>query len=214
MKKMILCIFLLGILIPKVVYALENDLAPNAKSAIMIEQSTGEIIFEKNSHEKLAPASMTKIMTMLIIMESIDKWIIKWDDMVVASKKASGMGGSQIFLQVGEKMIVRDMIKGIAIASGNDASVAMAEKIAGSEENFVKLMNDKVKELGLKDTSFKNVTGLDAENHYSSAYDMAMMAKELIKHEEILEYTGTYEDYLRQGTDRSFWLANTNKVVY
>jgi serine-type D-Ala-D-Ala carboxypeptidase (penicillin-binding protein 5/6) len=134
--------------------------------------------------------------------------------MVVASKKASGMGGSQIFLQVGEKMIVRDMIKGIAIASGNDASVAMAEKIAGSEENFVKLMNDKVKELGLKDTSFKNVTGLDAENHYSSAYDMAMMAKELIKHEEILEYTGTYEDYLRQGTDRSFWLANTNKVVY
>lgn len=131
----------------------------------------------------------------------------------MASKKASGMGGSQIFLQVGEKMIVRDMIKGIAIASGNDASVAMAEKIAGSEENFVKLMNDKVKELGLKDTSFKNVTGLDAENHYSSAYDMAMMAKELIKHEEILEYTGTYEDYLRQGTDRSFWLVNTNKLV-
>ena len=123
------------------------------------------------------------------------------------------MGGSQIFLETGEKMSVRDLVKGICIASGNDATYALAERIAGTEEMFVKLMNDKAKELGLKNTNFKNSTGLDTENHYSSAYDMSIMARELIRHEEILEFSGTYEDYLREGTDRSFWLVNTNKLV-
>ena len=192
----------------------ETSLAENAKSAIIMEASTGDILFEKNSYEKLPPASMTKIMTMLLIMENIENGNLSWDDEVTASENASSMGGSQIFLEAGEVMSVKDMVKGIAIASGNDAAVAMAEKIAGTEEEFVKLMNNRAKELGLENTNFKNVTGLEDENHYSSAHDMAVMARELIKHEKILEFTGTYEDYLRENTDKKFWLVNTNKVVY
>lgn len=191
----------------------ETSLAENAKSAIIMEASTGDILFEKNSYEKLPPASMTKIMTMLLIMENIENSNLSWDDEVTASENASSMGGSQIFLEAGEVMSVKDMVKGIAIASGNDAAVAMAEKIAGTEEEFVKLMNNRAKELGLENTNFKNVTGLEAENHYSSAHDMAVMARELIKHEKILEFTGTYEDYLRENTDKKFWLVNTNKLV-
>lgn len=191
----------------------ETSLAENAKSAIIMEASTGDILFEKNSYEKLPPASMTKIMTMLLIMENIENGNLSWDDEVTASENASSMGGSQIFLEAGEVMSVKDMVKGIAIASGNDAAVAMAEKIAGTEKEFVKLMNNRAKELGLENTNFKNVTGLEAENHYSSAHDMAVMARELIKHEKILEFTGTYEDYLRENTDKKFWLVNTNKLV-
>lgn len=191
----------------------ETSLAENAKSAIIMEASTGDILFEKNSYEKLPPASMTKIMTMLLIMENIENGNLSWDYEVTASENASSMGGSQIFLEAGEVMSVKDMVKGIAIASGNDAAVAMAEKIAGTEEEFVKLMNNRAKELGLENTNFKNVTGLEAENHYSSAHDMAVMARELIKHEKILEFTGTYEDYLRENTDKKFWLVNTNKLV-
>lgn len=191
----------------------ETSLAENAKSAIIMEASTGDILFEKNSYEKLPPASMTKIMTMLLIMENIENGNLSWDDEVTASENASSMGGSQIFLEAGEVMSVKDMVKGIAIASGNDAAVAMAEKIAGTEEEFVKLMNNRAKELRLENTNFKNVTGLEAENHYSSAHDMAVMARELIKHEKILEFTGTYEDYLRENTDKKFWLVNTNKLV-
>ena len=191
----------------------ETSLAENAKSAIIMEASTGDILFEKNSYEKLPPASMTKIMTMLLIMENIENGNLSWDDEVTASENASSMGGSQIFLEAGEVMSVKDMVKGIAIASGNDAAVAMAEKIAGTEEEFVKLMNNRAKELGLENTNFKNVTGLEAENHYSSAHDMAVMARELIKHEKILEFTGTYEDYFRENTDKKFWLVNTNKLV-
>lgn len=189
------------------------ELAPNAKSAIMIEASTGTILFEKNAHEKLAPASMTKMMSMLLIVENIDKGIIKWDDMVTVSENASGMGGSQILLETNEQMSVRDLFKGIAVASGNDAVVAMAEKIAGTETNFVSMMNKRAKELGLKNTNFKNPHGLEAANHYSSAYDMSLIAKELVKHEDIFQYTSIYEDYLRKGTDRELWLVNTNKLV-
>ena len=190
------------------------NLASNAKSAIMIEASTGKIIFEKNSKEKLAMASMTKMMSLLIIMENIENVNIKWNEMVTASENASSMGGSQIFLQTGEQMSVEDLVKGICIASGNDATVAMAERIGGTEENFVKMMNDKAKELGLQNTHFVNSYGFDADDHYSSAYDMAMIAKELVKHKKILEFSGTYEDYLRKDTANSFWLVNTNKVVY
>ena len=218
--KRFICMLLVLFLIPSMVSASdtimvnkEEGLANNAKSAILIEATTGKIIYEKNSHEKLAPASMTKIMSMLLIMESLDKGIIKWDDKVTASANASGMGGSQILLETGEQMTVKDLFKGIAIASGNDAVVAMAEYIAGSEEEFVKMMNDKVKELGLKDTVFKNPHGLDTANHYSSAYDMAMIARELVKYDEIFKFTSTYEDYLRKGTDRELWLVNTNKLV-
>lgn len=190
-----------------------ETLAPNAKSAILIEASTGEILYEHNSHEKLDPASMTKMMSLLLVMENIEKGVIKWDQIVTVSSNASSMGGSQILLETNEKMSVEDLVKGVAIASGNDAIVALAEVIAGTEENFVIMMNKKAKELGLKDTNFKNCHGLDEEGHYSSAYDMALIAKELVKHEKILEYSSIYESYLREGTARKLWLVNTNKLV-
>lgn len=196
-----------------VVKADEVDLAKNAKSAILIEASTGEIMWKKNAHEKLAPASMTKMMSMLLVVESIDKGNLKWDQMITVSENASKMGGSQILLETGEQMSVEDLFKGVAVASGNDAVVALGEAIGGSEEMFVKMMNDRAKELGLTETNFKNPHGLDEENHYSSAHDMAMIGKELVKHKKVLEYTGIYEDYLRKGTSKEFWLVNTNKLV-
>lgn len=189
------------------------DLAPDAKSGILIERDTGNVIFEKQAHEKLPPASMTKIMTLLLIMEEIEKGSLKKDELIRISENAASMGGSQIFLEAGEEMKVDDLLKGVAIASANDASVALAERIAGSEEAFVNRMNEKVKELGLENTQFQNVTGLPADNHYSTSYDMAMMAKELLSHESITKYTSVYEDYLRKGTEDEFWLVNTNKLV-
>ena len=217
MKKLILSITLFFSAFPMLVFALNDpatdNLATNAKSALIMEASTGKIVFEKNIHERYAPASMTKMMSLLLIMENIEEGKLSWDEEITTSVHASSMGGSQIFLQVGEKMSVRDLIRGIAIASGNDATVALAEKIGGTEEGFVKMMNDKAKALGLKNTNFKNAVGLDEENHYSSAYDMAVIASNLVKYEKILEYTGTYEGYLREGTDRKFWLVNTNKLV-
>lgn len=212
MKK-ILILLLLFISIPLVKAEEAEDLAPNAKSAIMIEASTGEILFQKNKDEKLAPASMTKMMSMLLIMEEIENGNLKWDEMITTSEKASSMGGSQIFLKAGEKMTVEDLLKGVAIASGNDAVVALAERVSGSEEQFVKRMNTRAKDLGLKNTNFINATGLTADNHYSSAYDMSLIAKELVRHEKILEFTGTYEDYLRKDTKSPFWLVNTNRLV-
>lgn len=212
MKK-ILILLLLFIFIPLVKAEETEDLAPNAKSAIMIEASTGEILFQKNKDEKLAPASMTKMMSMLLIMEEIENGNLKWNEMITTSEKASSMGGSQIFLKVGEKMTVEDLLKGVAIASGNDAVVALAERVSGSEEQFVKRMNIRAKDLGLKNTNFINATGLTADNHYSSAYDMSLIAKELVKHEKILEFTSTYEDYLRKDTKSPFWLVNTNRLV-
>ena len=212
MKK-ILILLLLLISIPLVIAEETEDLAPNAKSAIMIEASTGEILFQKNKDEKLAPASMTKMMSMLLIMEEIENGNLKWNEMITTSEKASSMGGSQIFLKVGEKMTVEDLLKGVAIASGNDAVVALAERVSGSEEQFVKRMNIRAKDLGLKNTNFINATGLTADNHYSTAYDMSLIAKELVKHEKILEFTSTYEDYLRKDTKSPFWLVNTNRLV-
>lgn len=212
MKK-ILILLLLFISIPLIKAEETEDLAPNAKSAIMIEASTGEILFQKNKDEKLAPASMTKMMSMLLIMEEIENGNLKWNEMITTSEKASSMGGSQIFLKVGEKMTVEDLLKGVAIASGNDAVVALAERVSGSEEQFVKRMNIRAKDLGLKNTNFINATGLTADNHYSTAYDMSLIAKELVKHEKILEFTSTYEDYLRKDTKSPFWLVNTNRLV-
>ena len=190
-----------------------NTLSPNAKSAILIESTTGEIIYEYNSHEKLEPASMTKMMSLILIMEAIEKGVISLDQMITVSENASSMGGSQILLETGEEMSVDDLLKGITIASGNDAVFALAEAIAGTHENFVKMMNDKLKELGLKDSNFKNCHGLDEEGHYSSAYDMAFIAKELVRHQKILDYSSIYETYLRENTDKKIWLVNTNKLV-
>ena len=200
-------------LIPVSVFGEELNLAENAGSAIMIEASTGEILYGKNANSRMAPASMTKIMSLILIMENIDNGRLKWDDIVVVSKNAASMGGSQIFLEENEKMTVEDLVKGICIASGNDATVALAEKIAGTEKAFVKLMNEKALQLGLKNTNFVNATGLDADGHYSTANDMALMARELIKHDKILEFSSIYEDYLRKDTNNSFWLVNTNKLV-
>lgn len=216
MKKILFSLFVL--IIPIVVYGAETvanevELAGNAKSAILIEQSTGQVLFEKNSHEKIPPASMTKMMSLLLIMESIDNGKIKLSDKVTVSKNASSMGGSQILLEEGEEMSVDDLLKGISIASGNDAVVALAEYVAGSEDNFVKMMNNKASKLGLADTKFINCHGLDSKGHYSSAYDMALIAKELLNHKDIIKYTSIYETYLREDTDRKIWLVNTNKLV-
>lgn len=190
-----------------------SELAGNVKSAILIERDTGKILYEKNANQELPPASMTKIMTMLLIMEAIDKGKLSWNEKIRTSEYAASMGGSQIFLEPGEEMTAKEMMMGIAIGSGNDAAVAMAERIAGSEEAFVDMMNQKAKQLGLKHTFFKNVTGLPVSGHYSTAYDMAIMAKELLKYEDITKFTGMYESYLRENTDKKFWLVNTNKLV-
>ena len=191
----------------------DDGLLDDGKSAILIEPSTGKVIYEKNSHDRYAPASMTKIMSMILIMESIENGKLKWNDTLVTSEYAASMGGSQIFLQPNEKMSVKDLFKAVAIGSANDATVVFAETIAGSEKKFVDKMNKKARDLKLKDTNFKNAVGLDEANHYSSAYDMAYMARELINHEKIFEFTTIYEDYLRQNTDNKFWLVNTNKLI-
>lgn len=212
-------VWFLSLLFPMVIAAKEEekskvvDLTPNARSAILMDADTGTILFEKNTHEKLPPASITKVMTMLLIVEAIEAGKIKWDEKVTTSEYAASMGGSQIFLEAGEEMTVEDMFKGIALASGNDASVALAEKIAGSEEMFVQMMNDRANELGMKNTRFVNSNGLPAKDHYSSAYDIAIMSRELLKHAKVTEYTGLYQDYLRKDSDNPFWLVNTNKLV-
>lgn len=191
----------------------DSELATSSRSAILLDADTGTIIYEKNSHDKLPPASITKIMTMLLTMEAIEDGRLKMTDKVRTSDYAASMGGSQIFLEPGEEMTVDEMLKGIAMASGNDASVAIAEKIAGSEAEFVKMMNERAAELGMNDTHFANCNGLPVENHYSSAHDIALMSRELLKHEQITKYTGAYQDYLRKDTPKPFWLVNTNKLV-
>lgn len=208
MKKFILFIMLLF----EIVYASEIDLAKNAKSAILVESTTGKIIFEKNKDEKRSPASMTKIMTLLLTMESIDSGNLSFSDKVNVSKNASGMGGTQIFIEEGSSVDVLTLVKGISIASANDAAVAIAEKIGGTEEVFVNMMNDKARELGCKNTNFMNPHGLDEEGHYTTAYDLSLIARELLKHEDILEFTSTYEDYIDVGGE-NHWLVNTNKLV-
>lgn len=190
-----------------------TELAPQAVSALLMEASTGTVLYEKNAHEKLPPASITKIMTMLLIMEALQEGRITLDEMVQVSEHAASMGGSQIFLEPGEQMSVRDLLKGIAVASGNDASVAMAEHIAGTEEAFVDMMNKKAEQLGMKNTRFTNSSGLPAEGHFTTAYDIALMSRELLKHETITEFTSIYQDYLRKDTENPFWLVNTNKLV-
>lgn len=189
------------------------ELAENAKSAILIERDTGTVLYDKNADEKLSPASMTKIMTLLLIMEAIEKGELSLKENIQTSEYAASMGGSQIFLEPGEQMTTDEMLKGITIGSANDASVAMAERLEGSEEAFVKKMNEKAAELGLKNTKFQNATGLPVADHYSSARDMSIMAKELLKYQLITKYTSTYEDYLRENTDKKFWLVNTNRLV-
>ena len=192
----------------------EENLLNNAKAGLLLETSTGTIIYEKNIHERLAVASMTKMMGMILIMEALEDGKIRLDEKVKVSKNASSMGGSQIWLEEGEEMLVSDLLKGIMMASANDGIVCMAERVGGTEKKFVEMMNEKARELGLKNTHFINPTGLDEDDHYSSAYDMSVIARELMKHEKIYEFTNIYEDYLRKGTSNEYWLVNTNKVVF
>ena len=211
MRKIFIIIFII-LLFPHSINALE--LVPNAKSGILIEAKSGKIIFEKDKNKKYSIASLTKMVGQIIILEEIENGKIKWNDIVTVSKNASSMGGSQIYLEEGEKISVEDLMKGISVSSGNDAIVAMAEYISGTEEKFVERMNKVANKLKLKNTKFKNCTGLDEKDHYSSSYDLAIISRELIiNHPEILRFSSIYEDYLRENTDRKFWLVNTNKLI-
>ena len=211
-KKLFIIFMIVLFLCPLNIYA-EEDLLVNAKSGMLIEATTGEILYEKNKDDRVAVASMTKMVAQIIILENIEQGTLSWDEKIKVSSNAAGMGGSQIWLQPGEEMTVRDLMKGITMASANDATVALAERISGTEQTFVQEMNNKVKELGLKNTNFVNPTGLDEDNHYSSAYDMAIIAQELLRHEQILEFSSVYEDYIRQDTPNKFWVVNTNKLI-
>ncbi len=209
MKKLLSLFLCLFFIMPLTAYA-EAPLELSAKSAILMEPSTGTVLFEKNSHDPLPPASVTKIMTMLLVMEALDNGQYTLDDLVPVSEFAASMGGSQVFLEPDEQMTVHDMLKAVAVASGNDAAVALAEYTAGSHSAFVAKMNDRAKQLGMNDTNFINCNGLDEEGHLTSAYDIALMSKEIMKHPKIFEYTTIWMDSLRDG---AFGLVNTNKLV-
>ena len=200
-------------LLARPVLAVELDI--KGKSGLLMDVATGTVLYEKNSHEPLAPASVTKVMTMLLIMEAIDSGKIGWDDTVTASETAAAKGSSQIYLKVGETMSVSDMVKSIAVSSANDCACAMAEHLAGSEAAFVEMMNTRAKELGMEDTHFVNCTGLDdgpeAAQHRTSAYDIALMSRELLKnHPDIKKFTTIWMDTVRNG---AFGLSNTNKMI-
>ena len=215
MKRLCLILAVLFTLTALPLRAGAVELEVGGKSAVLMDTATGTVLYEKNSHEKLAPASVTKVMTMLLIMEAIDSGKIRWEDMVTASEAAAAKGGSQIYLKVGESMSVSDMVKSIAVSSANDAACAMAEHLAGSESAFVDRMNARAKELGMHDTNFVNCTGLDdgadAANHRTSAYDIALMSRELlVKHPDIKKFTTIWMDTVRNG---EFGLSNTNKLI-
>ena len=216
MKRMVIVIAALALVLGCLpVGARAVDLNVAGKSALLMDVATGTVIYEQNAHEALAPASVTKVMTMLLIMEAIDGGKIGWDDMVTASEAAAAKGGSQVYLKVGETMTVADMVKSIAVSSANDCACAMAEHIAGSESAFVENMNTRAGELGMHDTHFVNCTGLDdseeAKNHRTSAHDIALMSRQLLKyHPDIKKYTTIWMDTVRDG---AFGLSNTNKLV-
>ena len=188
-----------------------NNLQLESESGILIEQHSGQILFEHNSHEKLRPASVTKVMSILLIMEAIDSGTLSYTDKIPCTEAAAAMGGSQIWLDVREELTVDEMLKAICVVSANDCTVAMAEYLCGSQEAFVEKMNTKAQELGMKDTSFKNCHGLDEDGHLTSAYDIALMSRELLnKHPSITKYTTIWMDTLRDGKSQ---LVNTNKLI-
>ncbi len=220
MKKgwiaILICMLTLTLSLIKAEEAEEQPaLANQAQSAYVMEYSTGQVVFKKNETEKLYPASMTKMMGLILIFEALNNGSLSMEDTVTVSETAASMGGSQIFLEVNEVMKVEDMIKSICIASANDAMVAMAEKLGGSVENFVKKMNDKGKEIGLENTHFVNTTGLHDPEHYSCAKDMARIAQVLIQTggDQLLAITSTYDTYIREDSEKPFWLVNTNKLI-
>ena len=215
MKRGICMILAAAVLFAMPLTAAAVEMEIGAKSALLMDIATGTILYEQDAHARLAPASVTKVMTMLLIMEAIDSGKIRWEDMVTASEAAAAKGGSHVYLKVGESMRVEDMVKSIAVSSANDCACAMAEHIAGSESAFVERMNARAKELGMMDTHFVNCTGLDdgenAGEHLTSAYDIALMSRELLKnHPDITKYTTIWMDTIREG---AFGLSNTNKLI-
>mgnify|MGYP004501667561 FL=1 len=213
MKKIIVLI-MCGLVLMPILKAEETGISIKSESGVIMEVSTGKVLYEKDADTPKAPASMTKIMTMLLIMEAIDDGRLSMDDEVNISTNASGMGGSQAYLEANTTSKVSTLLTAIAIGSANDASVAMAEKIGGTEENFVNMMNKRAKQLGAENTTFKNPHGLDEDGHLTTARDLAIIARELItKHEEILKLTSTYETTITHANGKSLWLVNTNKLI-
>ena len=209
MKKLSVLCLALVLLLPLPVRAAGPEV--NASAALLMEKSTGEVLYEENAHKPLEPASVTKVMTLLLIEEALNSGQLTKETRIPVSARAASMGGSQVYLEEGEELTADELLKAIAVASGNDASVAMAEYLAGSEEAFVEKMNARAAELGMEDTVFQNCTGLPAEGHHTSAYDIALMSRELIlKHPDIRTYTTIWMDALRDG---AFQLSNTNKLI-
>ncbi len=216
MKKVFIgFLFLINLIIVNTTFVKAEELVNDVKSAILMEVETGKVLYEYNSRERRVPASTTKVMSIKLVLDAVKSKRITMDQIITTSEHASSMGGSQIFLSVSEKMSVEDLFKSMVIASANDATVALAEAISGSEEFFVSLMNDECKKLGLKDTHFVNSTGLPTSNHYTSCYDLAVISRSLLleHEEEIIPVSSRYEDYIREGTDKRFWLVNTNKLL-
>ncbi len=215
MVKRFICVLCIMSFLACPVYGEEYTV--DCRSAVLIEQRSGKVLFSQNSDERLPPASVTKVMTLLLIYEAVNSGALSWEEEVSVSEHAASMGGSQIFLEAGEKQTVKDLTKSIAIASANDAAVAMAERIGGSESGFVTLMNEKAKELGMNNTNFENACGLDSDNHYTTAYDIALMSRELLnKYPEIKDYTTTWQDTITHTTAKGqteFGLTNTNKLI-
>jgi len=215
MKKTVLFLLACALLISPAFAAdtlSDDDIAIKAPSAVLMEKTSGELIYEKNAHERMHPASVTKVMTMLLIVEALERGDIDLNDTVTASSRAASFGGSCVFLEEGERMSVHEMLKCIAVVSANDCAVAMSEHLAGTEQEFVRRMNERAEELGLNDTHFCNCTGLfDEDEHYTTAYDIAVMSRELIRHDIIKDYTTIWMDSIRNG---EFGLSNTNKLVY
>ena len=215
MWKRLLCLLLAGVCLIGVMPSVRGaELEIAAPSAVLMETMTGTVLYEKDAHTRLAPASVTKVMTLLLVMEALESGKISWNDTVTASEAAAAKGGSQVYLEVGEQMTMDEMIKSVVVSSANDCATALAEHIAGSESAFVSMMNQRAQELGMNDTHFVNCTGLDddpdADEHLTSAYDIALMSRELLKHEDIRRYTTIWMDTVRNG---AFGLSNTNKLV-
>ncbi|MBE6927244.1 MAG: D-alanyl-D-alanine carboxypeptidase [Ruminococcaceae bacterium] len=214
MQRILSCLLLLALCLSLLPQAQAAQVEVDAPSAILMDAATGTVLFEKNAHEQLAPASVTKVMTLLLVMEALESGRISWEDSVIASEHAAGKGGSQVYLEVGEAMSMDDMLKSVVVSSANDCATALAEHVAGSESAFVELMNQKATELGCQETHFVNCTGLDdednAKEHLTSAYDLALMSRALLRHDRIRNYTTIWMDTVRGG---KFGLSNTNKLV-
>lgn len=195
-------------------FAQADGLVTESKSAVLIEVETGRVLYEKDMHKQLEPASMTKMMGMYLILEAIENGLLDWEEMLTVSENAAALGGSQVYLKPGEEMSVRDLFKSVAIASANDSITALGERVAGSEARFIELMNEKARELGMVNTTFKNPTGLSAEGHITTSYDMSLLARALIlDFPGVIEFTSMYDDYIRTDTESPFWLVNTNKLL-